>query len=168
MDDETLGKTFFPSMQPKGPERISRTEGGEAMIPFKMDDEAAALSRQADEQEEKARRRHQHEVENIRRHGPLNRLTERVIAEGEEGDNDSSVQPSAEEQELRSFAESGDFDALAERIRGDLEEIGATDDDIAMVDYFKDIVERTGDPAWKRWAVEMALWSRRAAGAARR
>lgn len=125
MDDETLSTTFFPSMRPKEPERIIRTEQGEAMIPFKMDDEAAALSRLADEQEEQARQQHQQEIENIRRHGPLNRLTE--------------------------------------RIKGDLEELGATDDDIAMVDYFKDIVDRTDDPAWKRWAVEMALWSRKAA-----
>ncbi len=108
----------------------------------------------------KARQQHRREMENIRQHGPLNRLTERVLTEGEEA-------AAAEERELRSLADAGDFDALAGRIRGDLEEMGATDDDMAMVDYFRDIVERTQDPAWKRWAVEMALWSRKAAGAAR-
>ena len=64
-----------------------------------------------------------------------------------------------EEAELVRMAESGEVDALADRIKDDLRDMGASEKDMEMVDYFKDIAD-SEDPAWRQWGMDMAKWVR--------
>ena len=81
---------------------------------------------------------------------------------GASGDSDSdndSDYGDPEERELIELAESGQVDEFADRISEDLLEMGASQKDLDMVDYFREVADGN-DPAWQKWGRDMALWIR--------
>lgn len=67
----------------------------------------------------------------------------------------------AETEELLSLADTGDFGALADRISEELKSFGATEKDLAMIQYFRDVAV-PNNREWKKWARDMAIWVRSA------
>lgn len=63
------------------------------------------------------------------------------------------------EAELTELADAGQVDEFANRISEDLLEMGASQKDLDMVDYFREIADGN-DPAWQKWGRDMALWIR--------
>jgi hypothetical protein len=118
------------------------------------------------EQEQTRRDQYHREMDNIKKHGPLTRTEEKVLTPEEQGaleeENETGRKPlDSEEEGLRALAENEEWDALADRIQEDFEAMGATEADLAMVGYYANLVRNTDDPAWKRWAAEMAVWTKK-------
>ena len=63
------------------------------------------------------------------------------------------------EAELIELADAGQVDEFADRISKDLLEMGASQKDLDMVDYFREVADGN-DPAWQKWGRDMALWIR--------
>ena len=79
------------------------------------------------------------------------------MQENEERQEGSVSDP--EERKLIELAESGQVNEFADRISEDLLEMGATQKDLDMVDYFREVADGN-DPAWQKWGRDMALWIR--------
>lgn len=155
-------KSMFPSMTPQEP-----GEGLEGMFNKSGSMfEAKARNEEIAAQEQARRDTHQREMENIKQHGPLERTSERILNPEEQAALEEEAETGRkpldpDEEGIQALVEAGDFDALADRIREDFVEMGAGQADLAMVDYYADIVKSTDDPAWKKWAADMAVWTRK-------
>jgi hypothetical protein len=95
-------------------------------------DDAEAESRAAQAQ-------HQMEMRNITEEGPLDRLNEEVVSEEE-------------------AALAKDVDTLADRITEEFKSLGASEEDLGVIKYFKNIAVETQDKALKQWGVDMLKW----------
>lgn len=58
------------------------------------------------------------------------------------------------------MAESGNYEALVEAIKGKMEAAGATAEDLRTVDYFSGLAGHHADsPEWQAWIRDMILWT---------
>ena len=63
--------------------------------------------------------------------------------------------------ELIDLADKGDFAGYATRIKEQLQALGATPQELELVNYFQQHA-MSNDPAWSKWGKDMAMWVRNA------
>ena len=69
---------------------------------------------------------------------------------------------SAEAKEIIELAEAGRFDQWGNKLKEELRQMGATEKDFAMINYFQDVARESHDPGvdpeLRGWALKMGRW----------
>lgn len=78
--------------------------------------------------------------------------------------SDGRIYPSMGEvpaytRELLDLADRGDIDGYANRIKEQLTALGATPQEMAIIDVFREHAN-SKDPRWAKWGKDMAMWLR--------